>query len=245
MSRYTVEAVVLKFTNFKDSDKIYTLFTKEKGKIIATGKGVRKISSRRGGNLDTLNHVIVTLSENAGGYKSITEVKTLNSFKKLKGSLGNSVRGFYITELVYKLLEEDQEQNEIFDLLVRSLEKLEENLDNEVSRVNSFEIKLMDLLGYGMYLDRCARTGRKYDGTWEVIKFNPAIGGFVSEPNVPGLVLSKETADLLYALKTKRNINKGLLSNGGAVKEANTIIKSYVRDVLDGNVRVSQMFGEF
>src|SRR3990167_5620231 len=139
MSRYTVEAVVLKFTNFKDSDKIYTLFTKDKGKIIATGRGVRKISSRRGGNLDTLNHVAVGLSENSSGYKTITEVKTLNSFKKLKGSLQNSVKGFYIAELVYSLLEEGQEHNEVFDLLVDSLNKLEDHLNNEVSRINAFE----------------------------------------------------------------------------------------------------------
>ena len=245
MSRYTVEAVVLKFTNFKDSDKIYTLFTKDKGKIIATGRGVRKISSRRGGNLDTLNHVAVGLSENSSGYKTITEVKTLNSFKKLKGSLQNSVKGFYIAELVYSLLEEGQEHNEVFDLLVDSLNKLEDHLNNEVSRINAFEIRLMDLLGYGMFLDRCARTGRKYDGKWEVIKFNPAIGGFVSEPNTPGLVLTRETADLLHALKTRKAISKDLLKNKSAVKEANSIIKSYVRDVLDGNVKVSRMFGDF
>lgn len=195
--------------------------------------------------MDTLNHVVVSLSESSGGYKTITEVKTLNSFKNLKGSLENSIKGFYIAELVHKLIEEGQEQREVFNLLIDSLEKLEEHLDNEMSRVNAFEIKLMDLLGYGMYLDRCVKTGRKYDETWETIKFNPAMGGLVSEANVAGLLLSKETADLLFALKTKKRIDKTLLENTQAVKEANNLIKAYVRDILDGNTKVVQMFGDF
>ncbi len=244
MSRYTAEAVVLKFTNYSDSDKIYTLFAKDKGKISAMGKGVRKISSRRGGNLDTLNHVLVGISESPSGFKTITEVKTLNPFKKLKSSLDNSIKGFYIAELVHKLLEEDQEQNSVFELLVDSLEKLETHLDNEVSRVNAFEIKLMDTLGYGMYLDQCAKTGRPYDETWEVVKFNPSVGGFISDPATPGFDISKEAADLLFSLKTKNKISKDLLLNDSAKEEANRIIKSYVRDVMDGNIKVSRMFGD-
>lgn len=242
MARYSVEAVVLKNVNFKDADKIYTLFAKDKGKIIATGKGVRKISSRRGGNLDTLNHVVVGLSESARGYKTITEVETLNSFKKLKGSLENSIRGFYIMELVYRLLDEGQEHNDVYDLLVFNLKKLNTHLNNEVSRVNAFEIKLMDLLGYGMYLDQCAKTGRRYDGKWEVIKFNPEVGGFISVEDTPGLVLSKDVADLLYTLKTKKRIRKDLLANPNAVLEVDRLIKSYIKDILEGDIKTYRVF---
>jgi DNA repair protein RecO (recombination protein O) len=242
MARYSVEAIVLKNVNFKDADKIFTLFAKDKGKITATGKGVRKISSRRGGNLDTINHIVVGLSENAGGFKTITEVKTLNSFRNLKGSLENSIKGFYIAELVHKTLDHGQVHNDVFDLLIASLGKLDKHLNNEVSRVNAFEIKLMDLLGYGMYLDKCAKTGRKYDGTWEVVKFNPAVGGFVSERDFPGIPLDLEVANLLHALKTKSRINKDLLKDKQVTKEVDRLIKEYIRDVLEGELRTPRIF---
>jgi len=244
MARYSVEAVVLKFTNFRDADKIYTFFAKDKGKISATGMGVRKISSRRGGNLDTLNYIVAGISENQAGFKTITEVKTLNSFKKLKGSLKNSIKGFYIVELVFKLLDESQEHNDVFELLVSTLEKLEKHLNNEASRVNAFEIKLMELLGYGMYLDRCVKTGKKYSEDWEVIKFSASIGGFVSVADVPGIEISKEVANLLFALKTQDKINKSLLEDKEVVKEADRLVKIYVRDVLEGKISTERVFGE-
>ncbi|MBT6401555.1 DNA repair protein RecO [candidate division WWE3 bacterium] len=244
MPRYSVEAVVLKSINFQDSDKIYTLFAKDKGKIIASGKGVRKISSRRGGNLDTLNHIVLGISESQRGFKTITEVKTVNSFRDLKSSLGNSAKGFYLAELVYKLLDESAEQNDVFDLLVSSLTKLDKHLNNEVSRVNSFEIKLMDLLGYGMYLDQCAKTSRPYDGSWDTIKFNASIGGLISDPSVPGIELTKGTADLLHALKTKRAIPKKLLEDASHIKEADRLLKAYIKDILDGDIRTARVFGE-
>jgi DNA repair protein RecO (recombination protein O) len=244
MPKYTEEAVILKATNFRDSDKIFSLFTKNRGKIVASAKGVRKISSRRGGNLDTLNYVHVGISEgNSKNYKIITEVKTINSFMHLKASLENSVKGFYIVELVYKLLAEGQKNIDVFNLLTSSLNKLDKHLNNEVSRVNAFEIKLMDYLGYEMYLDSCAKTQKPYDDTWETIKFSPNLGGFISDPSIPGIDITKEVADLLNALKTKDRINKVLLEDKEVVKEADKLIKMYVRDIMEDNVKTARVFG--
>lgn len=245
MPRYSTEAIVLRSINYKDSDKILTLFSRDRGKITASARGVRKISSRRGGNLDTLNYVVLGISEGQNKkYKIITEASTKNSFKNLKNSLENSVKGFYIAELVDKMLEEGQVNKSVFDLLVSSLKKLDVHLNNEKSRVNAFEIALLKYLGYEMYLDRCARTERLYDDTWEVIKFNPNFGGFVSDANFPGFELEKPTADLLYSLKTKKKIPKALLENENAVKEADRIIKMFIKEVLEEGFRTERIFGE-
>lgn len=242
MSKYLIEAVVLKATNYKDADKIYTLFAKDLGKISAMAKGVRKISSRRAGNLDTLNHVKLGITEYKD-IKIIDEAKTLNSFKDLKNSLDNSLRGFYIAELIHRFLDDYQEQNDIFNLVVDSLSKLNTNLDNESARINHFEIKLMDLLGYGMYLTECAKTGKVFDGTWDCVKFNFALGGFVSDAQSPGIVLSTNAANLLYELKTKNRINKELLSDKKVIFEVNEIIKSYVENISERKSNVTRMFG--
>ncbi len=243
MPRYKVEAIVLKAINYRDSDKIYTLFTKNRGKITASAKGVRKITSRRGGNLDTLNHIIAGIVEGNGkNYKIITEVKTLNSFRGIKSSLENSAKGFYIMELINEMLEEGQEANAIFDLLVKSLGKIDTHLNNEISRVNAFEIALLKHAGYEIFLDRCSKTGRPYDDSWEVIRFNPNLGGFVSDFSTSGYDLDKPTADLLYSLKAKNRIPKELLENKKAVQEADKIIKLFIRDILERELRTSRVF---
>jgi len=105
MKKINTVAVVLKSINYKDSDKIYTLLTKDLGKISAIARGVRKISSRRAGNLDKLNLVKVALSEGLGGMRQIDEVSGLNSFRGLKNNYGLSTKCSYVIELLHKTTE--------------------------------------------------------------------------------------------------------------------------------------------
>ena len=148
MPSFTTKAVVLKNYVYKDTDKIYTLLSEDKGKITGIGKGVRKVSSRRGGNLDTLNVVDIQLNEHKSGQNYITEVKTIKSFRKIKEDLELSSQAFYMAELVNKFIEVDESAQPVFDLLIKSLESLQDGNGETSLRVNKFEIKFMQLLGY-------------------------------------------------------------------------------------------------
>jgi len=148
MPSFTTKAVVLKNFDFKDTDKIYTLLSEDRGKISGIGKGVRKVSSRRGGNLDTLNLIEVQLNEHASGQNYITEVKTLKPFRKIKENLELSNQAFYMAELINKFIDQDENVKPIFDLLISSLESLQTGPGKVSLKVNKFEIKLMQILGY-------------------------------------------------------------------------------------------------
>jgi len=148
MPGFNTKAVVLKNIVFQDADKIYTLLSEDRGKISGIAKGVRKVTSRRSGNLDTLNVIEVHLNVHKSGQNYITEVKTLEAYKNLKKSLELSKQGFYMVELINRFLHEDDEAQPIFKLLVAALSELENKGNNLIWRVNRFEIKLMQLLGY-------------------------------------------------------------------------------------------------
>ncbi|MEL7643151.1 MAG: DNA repair protein RecO, partial [bacterium] len=47
-----VEAVVLRHSDWGEADRLLVLFTREKGKIRAIAKGVRRIRSRKAGHLE-------------------------------------------------------------------------------------------------------------------------------------------------------------------------------------------------
>jgi DNA repair protein RecO (recombination protein O) len=187
MPSFTTEAVVLKNYVYKDMDKIYTFLSKDRGKISGIGKGVRKVSSRRGGNLDTLNLVEVHLNEHKSGQNYITEVKTVESFKEIKQDLELSKKAFYMVELVNRFLYEDEDSEAIFNLLIKALKSLQSGNGELELRVNKFEIKLMQILGYQ-----------------------------------PPLALLK---------KWKQKIEKKKYN------EANSIIKDYVSDILQENLK--------
>ncbi len=98
--------------------------------------------------MDTLNHVLVKISGHKSGLHYLQEVNTLSSYKKIKSNqeLGN--KAFYVVELINKTIREDEDAQEIYKLLVKTLEKLENGKEDSGILVNKFEIKLLQLLGY-------------------------------------------------------------------------------------------------
>jgi DNA repair protein RecO (recombination protein O) len=145
---YNINGIVLKGTNYKDSDKIYSILTRELGRISVLGKGVRKISSRRGGNLDTLNLISAKISESSKGFRRIEEVKTLNSFKEIKKSYDLVCEAYYMAELIYRNLGEGDESEKIFNLFLKSLKVLANSRISPRLIVNHFELVLLKMLGY-------------------------------------------------------------------------------------------------
>lgn len=148
MKKYNTEAFVLKNLNLKDADKMYTLLCKGIGKVTATARGVRKISSRRAGNLDTLNLVNVSISENEKGFKSIDEVKVINSYIKVKENLEKMHTAYYWAELIHKSLEEHSEVFEVFMLFKQVLGLLEAGYYSSAVITFYFEICFLRILGY-------------------------------------------------------------------------------------------------
>ncbi len=154
MNKYNTTGIVLKSLNYKDADKMYTILTLEHGKITAMARGVRKISSRRAGNLDSFNLVRLKISENDKGYKNIDEVSTTNSFRYLKDSQEKSVKAYYIGELVYRTIEEGMEMEQTFKLLKKILELLDKSSLSPKVLVAFFEVVFLKQLGYMIDISR-------------------------------------------------------------------------------------------
>jgi DNA repair protein RecO (recombination protein O) len=145
---YNINGIVLKGINFKDSDKIFSILTREMGRISVLARGVRKISSRRAGNLDTLNLICAKITEGSKGFKQIEEVRTVNSFRDIKKSYDLSRLAFFMAELVYRNLEEGENSEQILSKFVSCLKSFSNPNLRPVLIVNYFELELLKELGY-------------------------------------------------------------------------------------------------
>lgn len=212
MKKTNALGVVIKSTKYRDSDKIYTLFTREYGKISAIARGVRKISSRRAGNLDSMNLVKLSLSEEKTGIRKIDEASSITSFKDLKKTYDLSVKCSYVMELVYKTVEEEGPQQKVFDLLVKFL-KLAEKYPNEIdTAVIFFEINFLLETGYGINLESCIKCGKKFeklaDAPSAKFTLDLTLGGFLCpDCQTYGLSCSGRAVNSLYKF-TKNKISK-------------------------------------
>lgn len=140
-----VEGIILKRRNLGEADRILTVLTLQKGKISVLAKGVRRITSRRSGNVELLNRSILYLYQ-AKTFLILTEANSIDTYQKLKENLTLSTYAFHIIELVDKLTAENQENLLIYEHLVRVLEKLSKNPRQILIR--AFEVKILSNLGF-------------------------------------------------------------------------------------------------
>lgn len=116
---YTVEGIVLKRRNFGESDRILTVFTKQRGKIRVLAKGVRRIHSRRAGHIELFRRVTLTLHKG----KNFAMVEEAQSFPNADrcNTLQKMAAAYYASELVDTLLAEEQEHRDVYELFVDAL----------------------------------------------------------------------------------------------------------------------------
>ena len=135
---------------FKESSLIVDIFSKNYGRISAVAKGARRPHSSLRGMLQSFQR----LEANWSGSQ---ELKTLNSIEwssplnTLKGDA--LVCGFYINELLLRLLPKEDPHEELFnyyDETIRELAQLE-SLD---ITLRQFELRLLKELGYEVMLSQ-------------------------------------------------------------------------------------------
>lgn len=148
MRAFKTEGIVLKRKNFGEADRILTIFSLHRGKISVLAKGVRRITSRRAGNVELLNRVSVFLHQTKG-MPILTEAVSLNTYQKIKEDLTLSTVAFHIIELVDKLTAENQESRILYEHLMQVLKRLEKNPRQILIR--AFEVKILSLMGFANF----------------------------------------------------------------------------------------------
>lgn len=144
MPAITVEGIILKRSNFGEADRMLTVLTKNLGKISVIARGVRKITSRRAGNVELLNLVKIGLFKGKG--YTLTEAQSIKTFPRIKSNLAVSTSAFHILELVNKLLPENDPNPRAYDLIKEILDEFEGNPRQIILR--GFEIKLLKVTGF-------------------------------------------------------------------------------------------------
>lgn len=144
---FKTEGIILKRSNFGEADKILTIFTKHYGKIKALALGVRKITSRKGGNVELFNQVVVFLIKGKN-LDILTEVQIMNSFKGWRKDLAKVATAYYGCELVDRLTPEGQASRAVYELLEDYLKKISK--ESRLKLTRSFEEKLLEELGFGI-----------------------------------------------------------------------------------------------
>ncbi|MEJ2048139.1 MAG: DNA repair protein RecO, partial [Dehalococcoidia bacterium] len=143
---YQTEAIIIKKTKLGEADRILTLYTPNLGKIQAVAKGVRRPRSKMAGHLELLTHSLVSLARGRN-LDTVTGSQTIDGFLPLKSDLKLTSYALYAVELVEQFTADHDENQPLFELVLKTLHQLCQDTDHELT-LRYFELHLLDLVGY-------------------------------------------------------------------------------------------------
>lgn len=153
-------AIVLREVNYKESDKILTLLTRDEGKLTVSARGCRRKNSAIGAISQQLCYSEFVLYEYRGRW-SVREGELLREFRGARRDLDKLSLSAWFAELTESVTVEDVPAPEILNLLLNALYALDV-LDRPIGLVKAvFELKLMALAGFAPDVTFCAVCGKE------------------------------------------------------------------------------------
>jgi DNA repair protein RecO (recombination protein O) len=157
---YKFTGIVLGKYNVGEADRIYTIYTLEKGKIKALAKGVRKSQARLAGSLENFSLVDLAIAKGKGTGK-ITGSIVENNFRNLRGNLEALQNVFEAVKILDKLTGLEEKDADMFNLLKDYLETADESSLEKKEKISlitqGFILKLLDNLGYKIEVRSCVK----------------------------------------------------------------------------------------
>jgi DNA repair protein RecO (recombination protein O) len=147
MKSIKLTGIILKKSKVKENDQRITFFSRELGKVSFIAPGSSKITSRRVGQLDSLNVISVNLTPHHSMYY-LKEVDLVSMLEGIKRSYEKRAALLMVLEILEKLLPVEQPEESIYEFVKRFLVELDRG-EGGAEFVKKHLQQLSQLLGYG------------------------------------------------------------------------------------------------
>src|SRR5437588_8419409 len=181
MAAEKATALVLRTTDWSETSRIATLWTREFGKVRVLAKGGRRLKSNFESALDLLTVcTIVLLRKSSGSLDLLTEARVVKRFPQLRTDLAALYAGYYIAELLSEWTEDYDPHPILFAEALDALETLgtgprQGEKPATGLRLARFELVLLRELGYSPTLEPCVACKTPVAGIG--LAFSAAAGG--------------------------------------------------------------------
>jgi DNA repair protein RecO (recombination protein O) len=174
---FTTDDLVIGSMRYREDDRIVTLNTRDRGRLSAIARGVRRTKSKVGGRLEPFSLVRMGLHAGRGTLYTVIGVETVRTFQGVRDELFRMEEGARLLTAVRHLFPAEESSTGAFNLLVRGIAGLAEAEDAAAASglVLATRLKLLVLLGYAPEVSKCASCGS--DGPLN--GFSPGLGGVV------------------------------------------------------------------
>jgi DNA repair protein RecO (recombination protein O) len=148
------EGIIIRTTDYGETNKIITIYTREWGKIGVMAKGAKKPNSRLSSitQLFTYGYFLIQKGKGLG---NLQQGEIINSMRSIGEDIFLTAYASYIVELTDKCTEEKKPNPFHFELLFQTLHYLNEGNDPDIL-MNIYEMKMLNVLGLYPILNQCS-----------------------------------------------------------------------------------------
>ena len=176
---YPTKGFIFKKNDFWEADRIFTIFTKDFGKLEILARAIRKIKSKLRGGMELFYLTDIEFIQGKT-YKTLTDASLIENFPNLRKDLKRLKIAYEISEILDDLIKGQEEDEKVWDLLKETFQRL-----------NSFFLSIkecwliyyyflwnfLSILGYQSELNFCSICQKKL--TPKNLYFNPKEGGVI------------------------------------------------------------------
>jgi len=178
---YRTTGLIFKKDDRGETDQLFTIYTKDFGKLEILGKAIRKISSklRSGAELFYLSEIEFIQGKTQ---KTLTDTILINKFPSLRKDLKRLRIVYIISEVLNSLIKGPEADEKIWQLLNEAFQRLDTNNLKPITCnliYHYFLWNLLSILGYELQLYNCAVCQKKL--LPEKLYFNKKEGGVICQ----------------------------------------------------------------
>lgn len=160
MEEIKLKGIVINAIDYKDSDKIVTIFSAEKGLIRARVRGVKKNKAKLAFAVQPFAFIEFMLTERDGFY-TVINATSIDQFFDITSDFDDYIFMLACLEIVQKTVKENETPVDLFVLLLKSLKLVCYKKVSSMNLFIKFMIEAMGHLGFLFVFDKCACCGKE------------------------------------------------------------------------------------
>lgn len=232
-----LNGIVLRTTDYRESDRILNILSRERGLVAVTARGCRKPKSKLTAFASPFTYGEMEVNERLGKLQ-LSGATVLESFYPIRESYEQLVSASVAVNVMEHVAPHDMPNDDLFILLYNTLSLIAYGENDPMDVELCFMAKLFKLEGVAPTLTFCLKCGRDLRGEKDV-RFSNSLGGSVCE--ACGSAFKTVSALSLEALRRMMLIDVNEMRKVRLPEkvraELKTLIYNYAEYVLDFTVR--------
>jgi DNA repair protein RecO (recombination protein O) len=235
MRLITTKAILLRYHDYGESNRLYTFFTRDFGKMTLDAKGARKSKKRQFTMIDLLTHIDVTLRENPkSDINMLYSIADPEPFFNIRNDLKVISAALYFADLVSEYFKDNEKCEPVFDDLLDFLIRFDKGHFTPAD-IPVFQLKLLERAGYAPELNSCIKCSKPLN--------KKGMGGLNFYVSKGGVV-----CELCNTKKVKNPVSLGTvklltLAKGARVRDLNRI--KFTKSALTESMKILSEFIDY